>query len=147
MFRNEGMDRTHNPEFTSLEFYVAYKDYNWMMNITEEIFEKVAIATNGDSKVQVGENLIEFAGPFERLTIAGAIEKYTGVNVEGMDEATLRQHCQEWGIEVDATMGTGKLIDEVFGEKVEANLIQPTFIIDYPVEMSPLTKKHRSKPG
>ncbi|MDI9867121.1 lysine--tRNA ligase [Flectobacillus sp. DC10W] len=147
MFRNEGMDRTHNPEFTSLEFYVAYKDYNWMMNITEEIFEKVAIATNGDSKVQVGENLIEFAGPFERLTIAGAIEKYTGVNVEGMDETTLRQHCKEWGIEVDGTMGTGKLIDEIFGEKVEANLIQPTFIIDYPVEMSPLTKKHRSKPG
>ncbi|MDI9878812.1 lysine--tRNA ligase [Flectobacillus longus] len=147
MFRNEGMDRTHNPEFTSLEFYVAYKDYNWMMNITEEIFEKVAIATNGDSKVQVGENLIEFAGPFERLTIAGAIEKYTGVNVEGMDETTLRQHCKEWGIEVDGTMGTGKLIDEIFGEKVEANLIQPTFIMDYPVEMSPLTKKHRSKPG
>lgn len=147
MFRNEGMDRTHNPEFTSLEFYVAYKDYNWMMNITEEIFEKVALATNGDSKVQVGANLIEFAGPFERLTITGAIEKYTGVNVEGMDEVTLRQHCKEWGIEVDGTMGTGKLIDEIFGEKVEANLIQPTFIIDYPVEMSPLTKKHRSKPG
>jgi lysyl-tRNA synthetase class 2 len=147
MFRNEGMDRTHNPEFTSLEFYVAYKDYNWMMDITEQIFEKVAVATNGQTKVKVGENEIEFAGPFTRLTIAGAIEKYTGVNVEGMDEETLRGHCKSWGIEVDATMGTGKLIDEVFGEKVEANLIQPTFIIDYPVEMSPLTKKHRSKPG
>ncbi|MEA5405772.1 lysine--tRNA ligase [Arcicella sp. DC2W] len=147
MFRNEGMDRTHNPEFTSLEFYVAYKDYNWMMGITEEIFEKVALATNGQTKVKVGENEIEFAGPFTRLTIAGAIEKYTGVNVEGMDEVTLREHCKSWGIEVDATMGTGKLIDEIFGEKVEGNLIQPTFIIDYPVEMSPLTKKHRSKPG
>jgi lysyl-tRNA synthetase class 2 len=147
MFRNEGMDRTHNPEFTSLEFYVAYKDYNWMMNITEEIFEKVALATNGQTKVKVGENEIEFAGPFERLSITGAIEKYTGVNVEGMDEATLREYCTSWGIEVDTSMGTGKLIDEIFGEKVEANLIQPTFIIDYPVEMSPLTKKHRSKPG
>lgn len=147
MFRNEGMDRTHNPEFTSLEFYVAYKDYNWMMGITEEIFEKVALATNGQTKVKVGENEIEFAGPFTRLTIAEAIEKYTGVNVEGMDEVTLREHCKSWGIEVDASMGTGKLIDEIFGEKVEGNLIQPTFIIDYPVEMSPLTKKHRSKPG
>ncbi|MEA5429608.1 lysine--tRNA ligase [Arcicella lustrica] len=147
MFRNEGMDRTHNPEFTSLEFYVAYKDYNWMMGITEEIFEKVALATNGQTKVKVGENEIEFAGPFTRLTIAEAIEKYTGVNVEGMDEVTLREHCKSWGIEVDSSMGTGKLIDEIFGEKVEANLIQPTFIIDYPVEMSPLTKKHRSKPG
>jgi lysyl-tRNA synthetase, class II len=147
MFRNEGMDRTHNPEFTSLEFYVAYKDYNWMMGITEEIFEKVALATNGQTKVKVGENEIEFAGPFTRLTIAEAIEKYTGVNVEGMDEVTLREHCKSWGVEVDASMGTGKLIDEIFGEKVEGNLIQPTFIIDYPVEMSPLTKKHRSKPG
>lgn len=147
MFRNEGMDRTHNPEFTSLEFYVAYKDYNWMMGITEEIFEKVAIATNGQTNIKVGDNEIEFAGPFTRLTIAEAIEKYTGVNVEGMDEVTLREHCKSWGIEVDASMGTGKLIDEIFGEKVEANLIQPTFIIDYPVEMSPLTKKHRSKPG
>lgn len=147
MFRNEGMDRTHNPEYTALEFYVAYKDYNWMMDFTEQIFEKVAIATNGQTLVQVGENQIEFAGPFTRLTIAEAIEKYTGVNIEGMDEETLRKHCESWGMEVDATMGNGKLIDEVFGEKVEANLIQPTFIIDYPVEMSPLTKKHRSKEG
>jgi lysyl-tRNA synthetase, class II len=147
MFRNEGMDRTHNPEFTSLEFYVAYKDYNWMMKITEEIFEKVALATNGQTLVKVGDNEIEFGGEFTKLSIAEAIEKYTGVNVEGMDEETLRGHCKSWGIEVDNTMGTGKLIDEIFGEKVEANLIQPTFIIDYPVEMSPLTKKHRSKPG
>ena len=147
MFRNEGMDRTHNPEFTSLEFYVAYKDYNWMMTFTEEIFAKVAIATNGQTKIKVGESEIEFGGEFTKLSIAEAIEKYTGVQVEGMDEETLRTHCKSWGIEVDNTMGTGKLIDEIFGEKVEANLIQPTFIIDYPVEMSPLTKKHRSKLG
>jgi lysyl-tRNA synthetase, class II len=147
MFRNEGMDRTHNPEFTSLEFYVAYKDYNWMMDITEQIFEKVAAATNGKTLVKVGENEIEFAGPFTRLTIAGAIEKYTQINVEQLSENELREHCKSWGIEVDNSMGKGKLIDEIFGEKVEANLIQPTFIIDYPVEMSPLTKKHRSKEG
>ncbi|WP_028525908.1 lysine--tRNA ligase [Runella limosa] len=147
MFRNEGMDRTHNPEFTSLEFYVAYKDYNWMMGITEEILEKVAIAVNGTTKVQSWGNEIEFAGPYTRLSIFEAIEKYTGVNVEGKTEAELIAQCKEWGIETDATMGVAKLIDEIFGAKVEGNLIQPTFIIDYPVEMSPLTKKHRSKPG
>jgi lysyl-tRNA synthetase class 2 len=147
MFRNEGMDRTHNPEFTSLEFYVAYKDYQWMMGITEEIFEKVAMATNGSTTIKVGENEINFAGPFTRLTIAEAIQKYTDVNVEKMTEDALREQCKAWGIEVDNSMGSGKLIDEIFGEKVEANLIQPTFITDYPVEMSPLTKKHRSKPG
>lgn len=147
MFRNEGMDRTHNPEFTSLEFYVAYKDYHWMMGITEEILEKVAIAVNGTTKIQSWGNEIEFAGPYTRLSIFEAIEKYTGVNVEGKTEAELIAQCKEWGIETDATMGVAKLIDEIFGAKVEANLIQPTFIIDYPVEMSPLTKKHRSKPG
>jgi lysyl-tRNA synthetase, class II len=147
MFRNEGMDRTHNPEFTSLEFYIAYKDYFWMMEMTEEIFEKVAIATNGTTQIKVGDREINFTGPFERLTIAGAIEKYTGINVEQLSEEAIRQYCVESHIKVDNTMGKGKLIDEIFGEKVEANLIQPTFIIDYPVEMSPLTKKHRSKDG
>ncbi len=147
MFRNEGMDRTHNPEFTSLEFYVAYKDYNWMMGITEEILEKVALATNGTTKVKSWGNEIEFAGPYTRLSIFEAIEKYTGVNVEGKSEAELITLCKEWGIETDASMGVAKLIDEIFGAKVEDNLIQPTFIIDYPVEMSPLTKKHRSKAG
>jgi lysyl-tRNA synthetase, class II len=147
MFRNEGMDRTHNPEFTSLEFYIAYKDYFWMMEMTEEILEKVAMATNNDTKVKVGENHIEFAGPYERLSIAGAIEKYTKINVEILSEEEIRAYCHENHIKVDASMGKGKLIDEIFGEKVEANLIQPTFIIDYPVEMSPLTKKHRSKEG
>lgn len=147
MFRNEGMDRTHNPEFTSLEFYVAYKDYHWMMGITEEILEKVAIAVNSTTKIQSWGNEIEFAGPYTRLSIFEAIEKYTGVNVEGKTEAELIAQCKEWGIETDATMGVAKLIDEIFGAKVEDNLIQPTFIIDYPVEMSPLTKKHRSKPG
>ncbi|SOE21102.1 lysyl-tRNA synthetase, class II [Spirosomataceae bacterium TFI 002] len=147
MFRNEGMDRTHNPEFTALEFYVAYKDYNWMMEITEEIFEKVAMAVHGQTNFKVGDKELDFAGPFERLSILDAIEKYTGVNVESMSEAELLAQCKTWGIETDESMGKAKLIDEVFGEKVEANLIQPTFIIDYPVEMSPLTKKHRSKPG
>jgi lysyl-tRNA synthetase, class II len=147
MFRNEGMDRTHNPEFTSLEFYVAYKDYNWMMGITEELLEKVALAVNGTTKVKSWGNEIDFAGPYTRLSIFGAIEKYTGVNVEGKSEAELIELCKEWGIKTDSTMGVSKLIDEIFGEKVEGNLIQPTFIIDYPVEMSPLTKKHRSKEG
>jgi lysyl-tRNA synthetase class 2 len=147
MFRNEGMDRTHNPEFTSLEFYIAYKDYFWMMEMTEEIFEKVAIATNGKAQIKVGENEIDFTGPFERLTIAKAIEKYTNINVEVLTENEIRKFCQIQGIKVDDSMAKGKLIDEIFGEKVEANLIQPTFIIDYPVEMSPLTKKHRTKEG
>jgi lysyl-tRNA synthetase, class II len=147
MFRNEGMDRTHNPEFTSLEFYVAYKDYNWMMNITEELLEKVALSVNGTTTVKSWGNEIDFAGPYTRLSIFGAIEKYTGVNVEGKSEAELIEICKEWGIKTDATMGVSKLIDEIFGEKVEGNLLQPTFIIDYPVEMSPLTKKHRSKAG
>ncbi|NQW76370.1 MAG: lysine--tRNA ligase [Cytophagales bacterium] len=147
MFRNEGMDRTHNPEFTSLEFYVAYKDYHWMMNLTEEIFEKVTLTLHGQTNISVGDNHIEFAGPYPRLSISEAILKYSGVNVDELSEDELRAKCTSFGMEVDAQMGKGKLIDELFGEKVEANLIQPTFIIDYPVEMSPLTKKHRSKEG
>jgi lysyl-tRNA synthetase class 2 len=147
MFRNEGMDRTHNPEFTSLEFYVAYKDYHWMMHLTEEIFEKVTQTLHGKTKVSVGENNIEFAGPYPRLSISEAILKYSGVNVDELSEDELRAKCLSFGMEVDTQMGKGKLIDELFGEKVEANLIQPTFIIDYPVEMSPLTKKHRTKKG
>lgn len=147
MFRNEGMDRTHNPEFTSLEFYVAYKDYEWMMKITEEIFEKVALAVHGSTQFNVGEKTLQFAGPFERLSILEAIEKYTGVDLGPLSEEETRSQCLAWGMEVDDSMGKAKLIDEIFGEKVEHHLIQPTFIIDYPVEMSPLTKKHRSKPG
>ncbi|MFT4734923.1 MAG: lysyl-tRNA synthetase class 2 [Algoriphagus sp.] len=147
MFRNEGMDRTHNPEFTALEFYVAYKDYEWMMNMTEEIFEKVALAVHGKTSFPVGENQINFGGPFERLSILGSIEKYTGVDLTNLSEEETKNHCQQWGIEIDGSMGKAKLIDEIFGEKVEAHLIQPTFIIDYPLEMSPLTKKHRSKEG
>lgn len=149
MFRNEGMDRTHNPEFTALEFYVAYKDYNWMMDITEQMLEKVARALDPDgaSTVQVGDRTIEFAGPYRRLTMFDAIQEYTGINVETASEDELRAYCKKEHIEVDNSMGKAKLIDEIFGEKVEASLIQPTFLIDYPVEMSPLTKIHRSKPG
>lgn len=147
MFRNEGMDRTHNPEFTSLEFYVAYKDYHWMMDLTEKIFETVAQTLHQQTKVMVGDNAIEFAGPYPKLSISEAILKYSGVDVDALSEDALRAKCLEFGMEVDEQMGKGKLIDELFGEKVEANLIQPTFIIDYPVEMSPLTKKHRSKEG
>ena len=147
MFRNEGMDRTHNPEFTSLEFYVAYKDYEWMMKITEEIFEKVALAVHGSTQFNVGEKTLQFAGPFERLSILEAIEKYTGVDLGPLSEEETSSQCLAWGMEVDDSMGKAKLIDEIFGEKVEHHLIQPTFIIDYPVEMSPLTKKRRSKPG
>ncbi len=147
MFRNEGMDRTHNPEYTALEFYIAYKDYNWMMETTENLLEKVAIAVNGDTKVNIGEKVVDFKGPYERLSIFGAIEKYTGIDVSEMDEEALRGVCRQFHIQVEPSMGKGKLIDELFGEKAEPNLIQPTFITDYPVEMSPLTKKHRSKEG
>jgi lysyl-tRNA synthetase class 2 len=147
MFRNEGMDRTHNPEFTSMEIYVAYKDYVWMMGMVEECLEKVALVIQGDTKVKVGEHEIDFAGPYEKLSMYDSIEKYTGIDVSQMDEPSLRQVCRDLGIEVDTSMGKGKLIDEIFGEKVEKNLIQPTYITDYPVEMTPLAKKHRSKEG
>lgn len=147
LFRNEGMDRTHNPEFTTVELYVAYKDYLWMMQMTEEVLESVALAVNGTTKAKFGETELDFAGPYPRLSITDAIHKYTGLNVEVLDEAAIREKCREWGMQVDESMGKGKLIDEIFGEKVEHHIIQPTFITDHPVEMSPLTKKHRSKPG
>ena len=147
MFRNEGMDRTHNPEYTAMEIYVAYKDYVWMMAMVEECLEKVAVAIHGSSKVKVGEHVLEFAGPYEKLTMFESIEKYTGIDVSAMNEDELRAVCKSLNIETDPSMGKGKLIDEIFGEKVEANLIQPTYITDYPVEMTPLAKKHRSKEG
>jgi len=147
MFRNEGMDRTHNPEFTSMEIYVAYKDYHWMMNMVEECLEYVTRAVLDQTEVQVGESRIQFAGPYERLTLFGAIEKYTGVDISGMDEQQLVRVCEQQGVEVDPSMGAGKLIDELFSERVEDHLIQPTFIMDYPVEMTPLAKKHREKEG
>lgn len=146
-FRNEGMDRTHNPEFTVLEWYTAYKDYFWMMEITEQLMEKIAIALHGTTKLQVGDKEIDFKAPFRRLSIYDAIKEYTGIDVSNMDEAQLREACKQMGVYPEATSGKGKLIDAIFGEKCEGNFIQPTFIIDYPVEMSPLTKKHRSKPG
>jgi lysyl-tRNA synthetase class 2 len=147
MFRNEGMDRTHNPEFTSMEIYVAYKDYIWMMEMVEQLLEKVTQAIHGVTQVTVGGKQIDFAGPYRRLTMFDSILEYAGVDVSALDEEGLRQVCKQLGIEVDATMGKGKLIDEIFGAKVEANLIQPTYITDYPIEMTPLAKKHRSKPG
>ena len=146
-FRNEGMDRFHNPEFTQIELYVAYKDYFWMMDTVEEMVEKVAIATNGTTKIKVGNNEIDFKRPWQRFTMFEAIEHYTGVDISEMDEAQLVETAKKFGVEVDSTMGKGKLIDEIFGETCEAKIIQPTFITDYPVEMSPLTKKHRSKEG
>ncbi len=146
-FRNEGMDRTHNPEFTQVEFYVAYKDYLWMMDTIEEMVEKVALDVAGTTQVQVGPNLIDFKRPWKRLTMFAAIQEYTGVDVSAMDETALRSVAEARGIKTDASMGKSKLIDELFGDACEPNLIQPTFITDYPVEMSPLTKKHRSKPG
>ncbi|MFY9151199.1 MAG: lysine--tRNA ligase, partial [Prolixibacteraceae bacterium] len=146
-FRNEGMDRTHNPEFTVMEIYVAYKDYKWMMNFTEEMIERVALALHGQTKVQLGKEEIDFKRPFKRVTMYDAIKEHTGFDIAGKTEDELRDICKQLGIETDPTMGKGKLIDEIFGEKCEHNYVQPTFIIDYPVEMSPLTKKHRSVPG
>ncbi|MBP5368781.1 MAG: lysine--tRNA ligase [Bacteroidales bacterium] len=146
-FRNEGMDRFHNPEFTQIELYVAYKDYFWMMDTVEEMVEKVAIALNGDTKVKVGDNIIDFKRPWKRFTMFEAIEHFTGVDISNMDENQLAETAKKFGVEVDSTMGKGKLIDEIFGETCESKIIQPTFITDYPVEMSPLTKKHRSKEG
>lgn len=146
-FRNEGMDRTHNPEFTILEFYTAYKDYEWMMNITEQLMEKAAVAVNNTTKVLVGEKEIDFKAPYKRITIYDAIKEHTGIDVSEMNEDQLREVCRELHLKSDASMGKGKLIDELFGEKCEEHYVQPTFIIDYPVEMSPLTKKHRSKAG
>ena len=146
-FRNEGMDRTHNPEFTILEFYTAYKDYLWMMNVTERLLEKAAIDVCGTTEVMVGDKIISFEAPFKRISIYDAIKEHTGFDVSEMDEAGLRDVCKQLRLEADETMGKGKLVDEIFGGKCEHHYVQPTFIIDYPVEMSPLTKKHRSKFG
>jgi len=145
-FRNEGMDRFHNPEFTQMEIYVAYKDYFWMMELTEKMVEKIALDLHGTTKVQVGDHEIDFKTPFKRQTILGAIEEFTGIDVSNMNEEELRTTCKKLGVETDPSMGKGKLIDEIFGEKCEPHFIQPTFITDYPVEMSPLCKKHRDNP-
>lgn len=146
-FRNEGMDRTHNPEFTVLEFYVAYKDYFWMMETTEQLLEQTALATNGTTTTKIGDKVIDFKAPYARVSIYDAIKEHTGIDISDMDEERLRDTCKKLGISVTPDMGRGKLIDEIFGEKCEGHYIQPTFIIDYPVEMSPLTKKHRDKAG
>lgn len=146
-FRNEGMDRTHNPEFTVLEWYTAYKDYFWMMETTEQLFEKIAIALHGTTDVPLGDKVISFKAPFKRISIHDAIKENTGIDVSGMDEAALRDVCKQLKIDVPGNIGKGKLIDEIFGATSEHTFVQPTFIIDYPVEMSPLTKKHRNKPG
>jgi len=145
-FRNEGMDRTHNPEFTCMVIYVAYKDYNWMMDFTEEMIENVAIDVNGTTDVKFGENEISFKRPFARVRMVDAIKEHTGFDIEGMNEDQLREVCGKLDMDIDNTMGKGKLIDEIFGENCEAKYIQPTFIYDYPKEMSPLTKKHRDNP-
>ena len=146
-FRNEGMDRNHNPEFTCMELYVQYKDYNWMMSFTEKLLETVCIAVNGSTERKVGDNVISFKAPYRRLPILDAIKEKTGFDCNGKSEEEIRAFCKEKGMDVDETMGKGKLIDELFGEFCEGTFIQPTFITDYPVEMSPLTKMHRSKPG
>lgn len=146
-FRNEGMSRFHNPEFTQIELYVAYKDYKWMMDLTEEMVEKIAIVLNGSTKIRLGEQLIDFKRPWKRLTMYEAIAHFTGTDISEMEEDELRKTAEDMGIKVDNSMGKGKIIDEIFGEKCESKLIQPTFITDYPIEMSPLAKKHRDKKG
>ena len=146
-FRNEGMDKTHNPEFTCMELYVQYKDYNWMMGFTEKMLEEICTAVNGKPEVEIDGNIISFKAPYRRLPILDAIKEKTGYDLNGMTEEEMREVAKKCGVEVDETMGKGKLIDEIFGETCEGSFIQPTFIIDYPVEMSPLTKMHRSKPG
>ena len=145
-FRNEGMDRTHNPEFTAMEIYVSYKDYDWMMSFTEQLLEHICLSVLGTTKVKVGEREIDFKAPYRRITMLDAIKGHTGIDVSGMNEEELRATCKSLGIEVDDTMGKGKLIDEIFGEECEGSYIQPTFITDYPKEMSPLTKEHRTNP-
>lgn len=145
-FRNEGMDRTHNPEFTAMEIYVAYKDYNWMMEFTEKMVEKICLDVNGTTELKIGDNIISFKTPFKRVTMLDAIKEHTGYDLMGKTEEQIRQIAQKLNIEVDDTMGKGKLIDEIFGEKCEGSYIQPTFITDYPIEMSPLCKRHRSNP-
>jgi lysyl-tRNA synthetase class 2 len=146
-FRNEGMSRFHNPEFTQMELYVAYKDYAWMMDLVEEMVEKIAMDLHGKTEIQVGDNLINFQRPWKRYTMYEAIDHFTGIDISKMDEATMAEAAKKLGVEVDKSMGRGKLIDEIFGEKCEGQLIQPTFITDYPVEMSPLAKKHREHEG
>jgi len=145
-FRNEGMDRTHNPEFTVMEIYVAYKDYKWMMEFVEQMLEYVTMQVLGTTKVKVGENVIDFKAPYKRITMIDAIKEYTGIDITGMSEEQLRKVCEQLGIEQDETMGKGKLIDKIFGEKSEPHFIQPTFVVDYPIEMSPLCKRHRNNP-
>ncbi|SMO71394.1 lysyl-tRNA synthetase, class II [Saccharicrinis carchari] len=145
-FRNEGMDRTHNPEFTVMEIYVAYKDYKWMMNFTEEMVERVALALHGTTEVKLGDKVIDFKRPYKRITMLDSIKEHTGIDINGMNEEELFKVCEQLGVETDPSMGKGKLIDEIFGERCEGNYIQPTFITDYPVEMSPLSKKHRDNP-
>jgi lysyl-tRNA synthetase class 2 len=146
-FRNEGMSRFHNPEFTQMELYVAYKDYEWMMNLVEEMVEKIALDLHGKTEVQVGEHVINFKRPWQRFSMYGAIAHYTGIDISDMDEAQIAEKARVLGVHIDKTMARGKMIDEIFGEYVEPKLIQPTFITDYPLEMSPLAKKHREKPG
>ena len=145
-FRNEGMDRTHNPEFTCMEIYVAYKDYNWMMTFTENMIEKICQDVNGTDEIKIGDKTISFKTPFKRITMIDSIKEYTGIDINGMDEVQLRDVCKQLHIDADETMGKGKMIDEIFGEKCEGNYIQPTFITDYPREMSPLCKRHRDNP-